>query len=69
MKEWSDDPSYQDFRRAAWAVTVVNDSALRGLLMLQQYKSSLTKNEEQKHVYNTNDKQIRSALKLHDEHG
>jgi hypothetical protein len=29
LEERSDDPSYQDFRRAASAVTVVNDSALR----------------------------------------
>ena len=46
--EWSDDPFYQDFRRAASTMTVVNDSAERAIALMQQYNASLTKNEEQK---------------------
>jgi len=47
-KEWCDDPSYQDLRMAASTMTVVNDSAERAIALMQQYNSSLTKNEEQK---------------------
>ena len=47
-KEWHDDPSYHDLRTAASVMTVVNDSAERAIALMQQYNSSLTKNEEQK---------------------
>ena len=66
--KWSGDPSYQDFRRAASAITVVNDSALRAndaaAVQIITYREWGAKA-----LYNTNDKPIRFALKLHDEHG
>jgi len=47
-KEWSDDPSYQELHRAVSTMKVVNDPAERAIALMQQYNSSLTKNEEQK---------------------
>jgi hypothetical protein len=47
-KDWCEDPSYQELRTAASVMTVVNDSAERAIALMQQYNSSLTKNEEQK---------------------
>ena len=43
--QWSDDLSYQDFRRAASTMTVVNE---RVIALMQKYNGSLTKNKEQK---------------------
>ena len=44
--EWNDDPCYEDLYRAASTMKVVNDSAERAIALMQQYNSSLTKNEE-----------------------
>jgi len=46
--EWNDDRSYQDLKTAASKMKVLNDSAERDM---QQYNSSLTKNEEQKQYH------------------
>ena len=46
--EWNDDPSYQELKTAASKMKVVNDSAERAIALMQQYNSSLTKNEDQK---------------------
>ena len=46
--EWNDDPSYQELKTAASKMMVVNDSTERAIALMQQYNSSLTKNEEQK---------------------
>jgi hypothetical protein len=46
--EWNDDPMYQNFKIAAFAMTVINDSAERAIALMQQYNASLTKNVEQK---------------------
>jgi hypothetical protein len=47
-EEWNEDVSYQDLKKAAMAMTVVNDSAERAIALMQRYNSSLTKDEEQK---------------------
>ena len=46
--EWNDDRSYKDLKTAASKMKVVNDSAERAIALMQQYNSSLTKNEELK---------------------
>jgi len=48
LKEWNDDPSYQELKTSASKMKVMNDSAERAISLMQQYNSSLTKNEEQK---------------------
>ena len=47
-EEWLDDPDYNELKNAASLMKVVNDTAERGIALMQQYNSSLTKNEEQK---------------------
>ena len=47
-KEWKDNASYQELKDAAEKMKVVNDSAERSIALMQQYNSSITKNEEQK---------------------
>jgi len=47
-KDSGDDPSYQDlWMTAASTMTVVKDSDETGIVLTQQYKMPLTKNEEQ----------------------
>ena len=46
LTEWNDDPLYQELKTAASKIKVMNDSAERAIAMVQQYNSSLTKNEE-----------------------
>jgi len=45
-EEWLDDPDYNELKHAASVMKVVNDTAERGIALMQQYNSSLTKNEE-----------------------
>jgi len=46
-EEWLDDPDYNELKHAASVMKVVNDTRER-IAQMQQYNSSLTKNEEQK---------------------
>ena len=46
--EWGLIPTYQRSRVAAQSVKVVNDLAERGVALVQEFNSSLTRNEEQR---------------------
>jgi len=45
--EWNADPSCKELKTAVSRMKVVNDTAERAIALMQQYYSSLTKNEEQ----------------------
>jgi len=49
--KWNDDPSYKELKTAVSEMKVVNESAERAIALMQQYNSSLTKNEEQKQYH------------------
>jgi hypothetical protein len=42
-------PEYQESKRLVQSLKVVNDLAERGVALIQEFNSSLTRNEEQKH--------------------
>lgn len=47
-EEWEQDESYQKLKRIAQHMKVVNDTAERGIALIQTYNESLTRDEEQK---------------------
>ena len=48
VEEWANIDSFQQARKAARALRVVNDSAERGIALATAFNSSITKQEEQK---------------------
>lgn len=48
VEAWKDDPSYQKLHEIAKMLKVVNDSAERGIALIEKYNQCLTKDEEQK---------------------
>ena len=47
---WEDNKMFQEFKRRAINVKVVNDPAERGIALIKAYNTSLTKDEEQKQL-------------------
>ena len=47
-EEWEQDESYQKLKKIAQHIKVVNDTAERGIALMQIYNDSLTRDEEQK---------------------
>ena len=46
--EWESHPCYTELQQACRRLKVVNDTAERGIRLVQQYNETLTKDEEQK---------------------
>jgi len=46
--QWTDDPLYNDLRARSSQLKVVNDTAERGISLIQKYNETLTKDEDQK---------------------
>ena len=46
VPRWLDDPDYNELKHAASVMKVGNDTAERGIALMQLYNSSLTRNEE-----------------------
>ena len=48
IREWTDDPLFNELRDRCSRLKVVNDTAERGISLIQKYNDTLTKDEEQK---------------------
>ena len=46
--DWEFQPEYQESKRLVLSLKVINDLAERGVALIQEFNSSLTRNEEQK---------------------
>ena len=66
--EWESQPEYQESKRLVQSVKVVNDLAERRVVLIQEFNSSLTRNEEQKQyklqVVEDHRKNLRHQLSL-----
>ena len=64
---WSDDATFQEMSAKVKLLKVVNDTAERGISLIQSYNSALTKDETQKqyllHLVSRHRKQFQAPTK------